>query len=121
MIAKEAVYTTEEINGASTGDIIIVNLPSELIVRNVTLDLTDVSGLVTPAVVSIGQNVGTYNNLITATAMTGLSVVNTIFPIIIDSIVPVMQASTNIVLRVVTAAIATTYKFKCTIIGRKRN
>lgn len=70
------------INLASTGSAIIYtpDLSDKVyIIRNIIVLCTAASGVVTPATISIGTNASSFNNILAATALTGLLTANSYF------------------------------------------
>lgn len=80
------------------------------------VELTSVSALVAAATISIGSNGTAYNNVLGLTALASLAGVNACVNLNLGATVSV-AGSTGIFLRVTTAALATTFRFKVTLIG----
>lgn len=80
--------------------------------------ITDtVSGLVSVATISLGTNATDYNNVVAASAMTGLTSANLFMPITIASGASSIAHGTDLYVKVTVAAVGTTYKFRVILWG----
>lgn len=92
------------INLAATGSTIIYTPDFSdrvYIIRNIIVLCTSASGVITPATVSVGTNASSYNNILAATALTGLLTANSYFSariglgLAISRTVPILINVTN--------------------------
>lgn len=67
--------------------------------------------------VSVGTNGATYNNILAATALAGVSGVGSMLPVVISSAISNISANTGIFVNVTIGATATTALLDCHIIG----
>lgn len=115
------VYSVKNIDATSTGQTLIVTpnpmYGGRFIVSSAFIQLKTVSGLTTPPIVSIGTLAGSYINIITDTALTGLTTQNYLFPLPLNAIPFSVATNSNIYLNVSTAAVSTTYTINCIIEG----
>jgi hypothetical protein len=79
--------------------------------------LTVVSGLVSVCTLSIGTNAATYNNLILAVALTGLTTVGSYLQLTPVSPVLVIPAGTLVRANVTVVAVGTTYTLETALLG----
>lgn len=81
------------------------------------MELTNMSGLISVATISLGTNSSTYDNIIPATVLTNLNAVNKFLKLDITSATASVAANTAIRINISGVAVATTYTLKVTIIG----
>lgn len=118
-------YTSPEIDGSTTGTITVgTTVTDGSAIRNfhpfaVSVTLTDVDNVLTPAIFSTGTNSTTYNNIVSLTATGG--VLAKIKLLNLSSDLEEIPEATDIKVKVGTACTALfgspTCKFKVTVIG----
>jgi len=107
------------IDGTETGSTLIVTTnPSDgkFYPLKVGFSLTAVSVPISVCTVSVGTN-STYNNILVATVLTGLTTLDDFLVFDISALTPSVAASTDIKVNVSVGAVATTYTFKVMLIG----
>lgn len=82
----------------------------------VSLQLQSTTGFVVAASLSIGTN-GSVDNILPITALTGISSANLMINLPLVAIISTIGSSTAISVKVTTAATATTYLIKLSLIG----
>lgn len=120
-LAAAKGWLSSEVDGKTTGNTTVMtnNTGRDLIVSDVTIILTDVSGLGTAPVISIGKTSSSYNDIANSVSLAGLGTIGNMAKVTLSSSVPLVANGQNVVCRVSTAAIlTTTYKFKCLVSGR---
>ena len=118
-------YTSPEIDGSTTGTITLgTTVTDGTVVRNfhpfaVSVTLTDVDNVLTPAVFSVGTNSAPYNNIVASTATGGI--LAKIKLLNLSSDLEEISEATDIKVKIGTACTALfgspTCKFKVTVIG----
>lgn len=108
--------TTYNVPGTVLGSTLIFTPLARFTPLMCNVELTNVSALVGAATISIGSNGTSYNNILGLTALASLAGINACVNISIPTPVSV-AANTGIYVRVTTAALATTFNFKVTLIG----
>ena len=89
-------------------------LPTLILLRVVA-----VSGFVSAATLSVGTNAATYNNIVPATATTGLNTVDQTWPILVVPLAPAVASGTGIRVNVTVASVATTLTADVWVLGVK--
>lgn len=103
------------VDGKTVGDTTVVNTgDGEFRVASISIEPINVAGLVLPATVSVGSNSPNYNNILTLSTVGGIA--DTI-SVVLPNGSKVIPANTDIKVRVVTAATATTQNFKVFLFG----
>jgi hypothetical protein len=107
------------IDGTAVANTSLYTIPTgkQFIISQVLIMPTTVTSLVTPSTVSVGKTASTFVDVIAATALTGLTTVNTsaiLTPILGST---VFQAGDVVTLRVSVAAVGTAYSFRTILIG----
>lgn len=114
-------YESDEIDGKSTGT---YDLETTVVEGGFTrtfcpfgafVIITDVSGLVTPSVISIGTNASSYNNIVSASAVGAILDAVKLYSLSTD--LEQIGEGVDIKVKVTVAAIGTTCKFKVTVFG----
>ena len=82
----------------------------------ISIQLQSTSGFVVAAALSIGTNAGV-DNILPITTLTGISSANLMINLPLVAIISTVAASTAISLKITTAATATTYVLKASLIG----
>lgn len=78
------------------------------VVTDVIFRITAATGFISAATASIGTNASTYNDILTATALTGVSAVNNfIKPPVGAAVLPAVPASTALKVNITVGAVAT--------------
>ena len=118
-------YTSPEIDGSTTGTITLGTTVTDVtVVRNfhpfaVSVTLTDVDNVLTPAVFTVGTNSTPYNNIVASTATGGI--LAKIKLLNLSSDLEEIPEATDIKVKIGTACTALfgspTCKFKVTVIG----
>lgn len=83
----------------------------------VNLETTSTTGFVTVASISVGTNSTSFDNLLAITPMTGVIANNITIQLPVTALSSSVAASTGISVKVTTAAVATTYVLRASIIG----
>lgn len=108
--------STTAISGTSTGNTTLCNSESdEIHPFAINIETTSASGVVTPAIISIGTNSPNYNNIVSMTTVPTSA--GTAKTVLLDSAYTVIPNSTDVVVKVGTAAIGTSQNFKVAILG----
>ena len=107
------------VDGTTIGNTEIFTVPSgkRFIPQRTDYTLLNVAGLSVVSTCSIGSNSSIYNNIQTATIMTGLTIQNNKFGIVLTGVVPTVGPSTQILCRVSIASIASTYSLSVSVSG----
>lgn len=107
------------VDGTSTGNTLITTIPSAkvFIPQCANFTLVTVVGLSLVATVSIGSNASTYDNIIPATLLTGLSTENQTYKLNLSGINANIGATDPIYCRVSIASTATTYDLVASVSG----
>jgi len=107
-----------EVDGTSVGNTLLFTVPSgkTFVPLTASYVLSTVSGLAIVSTISMGSNSSTYNNISSATLLTGLSTQGEALNINLSS-PQTVSGSTDIFVRVSIASTATTYNLKASIIG----
>lgn len=84
---------------------------------SVVFELMSVTGFAVVATASIGTNSAAYNNLLVASALTGLSAANNIINFNVTALTSSVASGTGVYVNVSVAATATTYVLKVSIVG----
>jgi hypothetical protein len=79
--------------------------------------LEAISGLITPPSVSVGTNPSNYNNIVSATTLTGLASPGETYTVSLNTVVGSTPPTTQVYVRVSVAAVATTYLFRAHFTG----
>lgn len=112
--------TVTGVDAKTTGSTLIGTTDSTLRFRPVRaiFEITSATAVVGVATVSVGTNASSYNNVLVASALTGLSTVNTslIFNLSL-AVLTSITVSTGIYVNVTIGATATTCVFKVSVIG----
>ncbi len=107
------------VNATSSGNTLIFTTASttRFVPTSITISLNAVSGLSLVATVSVGSNASSYDNISSATLLTGLSVLNNIFRPSISSTGPTIAPDTPVYCRVSIPSTASTYQLIVTVVG----
>jgi hypothetical protein len=112
------VLTMEGLDATSTGDTLFDTTGGQYFYPlTLSISVTDIAGLVTPAVISMGTNSPNYNNIVAATTLTGLNAVNKILTVNVASLITSVPPETEIYVRVSVASVATTFAFRASMTG----
>lgn len=101
--------TSDTISMTGATNTIIGSTPYDLQLIECHVRLVSVTGFTTEPTVSVGTNATSYDNIIGATTLTGLSTADDTFAFTLSQVKAVVPASTSIRFRVSTGATATTY------------
>lgn len=113
-------YSVSSVNAKTTGSTKIITIPSGLgsfYPTSVRIVATAANTVIVPAIVQVGTNSSTYNNILAATTLTALTAVNLYqnYPLIVA--LTKVDAGTDIYVNVTTGATATTLTLTVSIIG----
>jgi len=112
------VISIPNISLTSTGVQTLFTTAARFYPMTLLFELTSVSAFVTVATLSFGSNGGSFNNILAASALTGVSSVNNILTFNLDlSVVSSIATSTAVGINVTVAAVASTYTGKFIITG----
>lgn len=107
---SDQFYIVGNIDTTSTGPTLLGTIPPTdlnyypLYVR---IFVMSASGVITPAIASVGTNASSYNNILALTTLTGLLGVGDCFNVILPGVLNAVPSGTSIYLNIGTAAIAT--------------
>lgn len=112
-------YTLQGVDGTSLASTPIFTSENgrRFRVLSTIFELTNTSGFISVATCSIGTNAVTYNNILAATALTGVSAVNAGLQQNILTVTDSIAPSTEVRVNIGVVAIAATYLLKVTIVG----
>jgi hypothetical protein len=108
---------TKVVDGKASGVVSLFTVDKSLHPIAVRCKLKVVSGFVSACTLSIGTNAATYNDLVLATALTGLATVSTFLAVPLISPVLVIAAGTLVRANVTVVAIGTTYSLELHLLG----
>lgn len=113
-----SIISVPGISLISTGVQTLFTTTGRFYPMSLMFELTSVSAFVAVATISFGSNAGSFNNILAASALTGVSTVNNILSFNLDlSVVSSIAASTNVGINVTVGATASTYIGKFIITG----
>lgn len=105
------------INGKNTGATLIFTPTSRFSPISVALEVVSTTGFILGSTCSVGTNASSYNDIMVATAMIGMSSNNNLLNMPISTVISSIAAGTGVYLNVSVGANATTYVIKATING----
>lgn len=116
------VYAVGNIDGKTTGATTVYTTSNPGSTRfypiMIVVSLTGASGVTVPCTLSVGTNSSTYNNLLTATALTGVTTGSATQEFILNSaVLSSIGDAVDIKVNVTVGATATTYLIKVMVIG----
>lgn len=106
-----------DVDGKSTGNTAVFTAPQGFVVFGIQVVNTNVSGVITPAVVSIGSNSSSYNNILNAAVLTNFGAVNSVLNLTNTNPSVHLQTDDVVYIKVSVAAIATSFSFQVLLIG----
>jgi len=108
-----------QVDATSTGNSLVMTVPSGMIFipQCANFTLVNVSGLALVSTMSIGSNASSYNNIVPATLLTGLSSANQTYKVNLSGLTTSVPASGEIYCRVSIASTATVYDVVASISG----
>lgn len=83
----------------------------------VVFKLTSGAGIIVVPIISIGTNASSYNNIVSLTALTGLTSTGTMLPANFGSVVSAIPPNTQIFANISTIAVGTTAVLEIHVIG----
>ena len=113
-------HTKFSIDAKTTGSTLLFTTKSNerFYPTSITMEVTAASVIVGVCTLSIGTNSATYNNILAATALTGMTAANKVVSMNLTSLViDSIAASTGVYVNITVGATATTKTIKITIHG----
>lgn len=120
LVSSVVGFSDANVNGKTTGaTVVFTTLDSTKLFfpYRIRIYLTNPSGVVTPPTISVGTNASSYNNMLAATALTGLTTSGTYLDFPIISPVTALAAGVDVNVNVTVGANATTYGFRVAVYG----
>jgi hypothetical protein len=121
MVALQALTRTG-ISGTSTGSTLIetIDIPVRFVALFINIEVTTLTGTVTTVpTVSIGTNATSYNNLLSASALTGVTVSNRVIQFSSTALATSVTGGTGIYANVTVAAtgVSLVYTMRVSVLG----
>lgn len=113
------ILTVSGIDGTATGSTLIQTTDAGLrfVPLFVNVEPTTVTTFISVPSFSIGTNGATYNNILTITAMTGLTAANIMLQNNVLALASSIAASTGIYINITTGAVSAAYTMRATVLG----